>query len=87
MDTDCDLRDWRSWRKSAVREGSGSAGTAPVCKMVSGNSKNKSRAEQIIDQINADNAKRIALILVVGFAAYHGILHLRYGKYIYLTSN
>lgn len=42
--------------------------------------RNKSKAEQIIGQINADNAKRIALLLVAGFAIYHGILHLRYGK-------
>lgn len=42
--------------------------------------KTKSKAEQLIDQINADNAKRIALLLVIGFAIYHGVLHLRYGK-------
>lgn len=43
--------------------------------------KNKSKAEQLIDQINADNAKRIALLLVIGFVIYHGVLHLRYGKF------
>lgn len=42
-------------------------------------SPNRSTAERIIDQINADNAKRLALLLVIGFAAYHGMLHLRYG--------
>ncbi|RZC39704.1 hypothetical protein BDFB_007155 [Asbolus verrucosus] len=35
----------------------------------------KSRIEKIIDQINAVNAKKIALILVIGFICYHGILH------------
>lgn len=44
-------------------------------------SKNKSKAEQFIEQINADNAKRIAVLLVIGFSIYHGILHLRFGKY------
>jgi hypothetical protein len=39
----------------------------------------KSRIEKIIDQINAVNAKKIALLLVIGFACYHGILHVRYG--------
>ncbi|KAF2905223.1 hypothetical protein ILUMI_00947 [Ignelater luminosus] len=39
----------------------------------------KSRVEKIIEQINSTNAKRAALILVLGFACYHGLLHLRYG--------
>ncbi|XP_067001977.1 N-acetylneuraminate 9-O-acetyltransferase [Anabrus simplex] len=41
-------------------------------------SKGKSAAE-IIQQINAKNAKIVALILVIGFIVYHGMLHLRYG--------
>ncbi|KAJ8948812.1 hypothetical protein NQ318_013464 [Aromia moschata] len=39
----------------------------------------KSRIEGIIDQINSKNAKKVALILVLGFACYHGILHIKYG--------
>ncbi|EEZ99845.2 N-acetylneuraminate 9-O-acetyltransferase [Tribolium castaneum] len=39
----------------------------------------KSRIEKIIDQINASNAKKVALLLVIGFVCYHGILHVRYG--------
>lgn len=46
---------------------------------------NRSRAERFIEQINADNAKRLALLLVISFAAYHGMLHLRYGKLKHLT--
>lgn len=42
----------------------------------------KSRIEKIIDQINASNAKKIALLLVVGFVCYHGILHIRYGEWL-----
>lgn len=40
----------------------------------------RSRAERIIEQINASNAKKVALILVIGFVCYHELLHLRYGK-------
>lgn len=41
-------------------------------------SKGKSAAE-IIQQINAKNAKLLAFILVIGFIIYHGMLHVRYG--------
>lgn len=41
----------------------------------------KSRAERIIEQINASNAKKVALFMVFGFICYHELLHLRYGKY------
>jgi hypothetical protein len=41
--------------------------------------KGKSAAE-IIQQINAKNAKLLALTLVIGFIIYHGMLHMRYGK-------
>jgi hypothetical protein len=41
--------------------------------------KGKSAAE-IIQQINAKNAKLLAVALVIGFIIYHGMLHLRYGK-------
>lgn len=40
----------------------------------------KSRVENIIEQINATNAKRVALLMVLGFSCYHGLLHFRYGK-------
>ncbi|KAF5292887.1 hypothetical protein FQR65_LT11139 [Abscondita terminalis] len=39
----------------------------------------KSNIENIVNQINSTNAKRIALFLVLIFACYHGLLHLRYG--------
>ncbi|CAG9855806.1 unnamed protein product [Phyllotreta striolata] len=39
----------------------------------------KSRIERVIDEINSRNAKKIALLLVIGFACFHGILHLRFG--------
>ncbi|VEN43652.1 unnamed protein product [Callosobruchus maculatus] len=39
----------------------------------------KSRIEIIIDQINSNNAKKVALFMVIGFACYHAILHARYG--------
>ncbi|KAK5640441.1 hypothetical protein RI129_011252 [Pyrocoelia pectoralis] len=40
----------------------------------------KSNIENIIDQINSTNAKRAAFFIVLGFACYHGLLHLRYGS-------
>lgn len=40
----------------------------------------KSRAERIIEQINASNAKKVALLMVLGFVFYHEVLHLRYGE-------
>lgn len=42
----------------------------------------KSKAERIIEQINASNAKKVALLMVFGFVCYHELLHLRYGKQI-----
>lgn len=39
----------------------------------------KSSAEWIIDQLNVENAKLVAFVLVIGFIGYHGLLHLRYG--------
>lgn len=41
----------------------------------------KSYIEDIIDQINSKNAKKIAFILVLGFATYHGLLHISYGNF------
>lgn len=43
-------------------------------------SSEKSSIERIIDQINSKNAKKIAVLLVLGFACYHGILHIKYGN-------
>lgn len=40
----------------------------------------QSKAEYYIQQFNAKNAKKVALLLVVGFCAYHGILNWRFGK-------
>lgn len=42
----------------------------------------KAGAEKIIEQINSTNAKRAALLLVLGFAFYHELLHIRYGGHI-----
>ncbi|XP_060802584.1 N-acetylneuraminate 9-O-acetyltransferase [Amyelois transitella] len=39
----------------------------------------KSSAEWFIDQLNVENAKLLAFVLVIGFIGYHGVLHLRYG--------
>ncbi|KAJ8956961.1 hypothetical protein NQ317_006732 [Molorchus minor] len=39
----------------------------------------KSRIEEIIDKINSKNAKKVALLLVVGFAFYHAVLHIKFG--------
>lgn len=40
----------------------------------------QSRAEYIIQQLNATNAKKVALLLVLGFIVYHGLIHLRFGE-------
>lgn len=40
----------------------------------------QSKAEHFIQQLNASNAKKVALLLVIGFVAYHGILNYRYGS-------
>lgn len=44
-------------------------------------SSHKKSAEWIIDQLNVENAKLVAFVLVLGFIGYHGILHLRYGEF------
>lgn len=42
--------------------------------------RNVSKAEYYISQLNVNNAKKVALCLVLGFIFYHGLIHLRYGK-------
>ena len=37
------------------------------------------KAEKFIQQLNAQNAKKVAFALVIGFVAYHGILNWQYG--------
>lgn len=41
---------------------------------------NVNKAEYYISQLNSNNAKKVALCLVLGFICYHGLIHLRYGK-------
>lgn len=40
----------------------------------------ESRAEALIQQLNANNAKKVALFVVVAFICYHGLIHIKYGK-------
>uniref|UniRef100_W8BGX7 CAS1 domain-containing protein 1 n=1 Tax=Ceratitis capitata TaxID=7213 RepID=W8BGX7_CERCA len=40
----------------------------------------QSKAEHLIQQLNATNAKKVALLMVLGFVAYHGILNWQYGS-------
>lgn len=42
-----------------------------------------SKAEYYIQQLNVNNAKKVALCLVLGFICYHGLIHLRYGKFFW----
>lgn len=56
-----------------------------VMEMVESNehpNKDVSTAEYYIQQLNVNNAKKVALCLVLGFICYHGLIHLRYGTYI-----
>lgn len=39
----------------------------------------QTKAEYIIQQLNVTNAKKVTILLVLGFIAYHGLIHLRYG--------
>lgn len=43
-------------------------------------SSNNSKAEHLIQQLNANNFKKLALAVVIGFIFYHGILNWQYGK-------
>lgn len=45
--------------------------------------KNIGRAEYYIQQLNVNNAKKVALCLVLGFICYHGLIHLRYGMCVF----
>ena len=45
-----------------------------------GNNGNLSKAELFIQNLNANNAKKLAFAMVLGFVVYHAFLHLRYGK-------
>lgn len=42
--------------------------------------KDVNKAEYYISQLNSNNAKKVALCLVLGFICYHGLIHLRYGE-------
>lgn len=46
-----------------------------------------SKAEYIIQQLNATNAKKVAFLLVFGFICYHGLIHLRYGMCVHNIIN
>lgn len=46
-----------------------------------------SKAEYLITQLNAANAKKLAVLVVIGFIAYHGILNWQYGECGYCYSN
>lgn len=43
-------------------------------------SSSNSKAEYLIQQLNANNFKKLALFIVIGFIVYHGILNWQYGK-------
>lgn len=55
------------------------AKVSTIFNMISSSSE-KSRIEGIIDKINSKNAKKVALLLVIGFVCYHGILHVQFGN-------
>lgn len=40
----------------------------------------QTQAEFLIQQINVNNAKKVALAIVIGFIIYHGLIHIQYGK-------
>lgn len=40
-----------------------------------------SNADYYVQQLNASNAKKVALCMVIGFICYHGLIHLHYGKF------
>lgn len=40
-----------------------------------------SKADYYVQQLNASNAKKVALCLVLGFICYHGLIHLHYGNF------
>lgn len=42
--------------------------------------KSTSKAEYFIQQLNANNAKKVALLMVIGFIVFHGLIHLRLGS-------
>lgn len=46
-----------------------------------GFSKKSEKHAELIKKINATNAKHVACGLILGFIIYHGIIHLRYGKF------
>jgi len=38
------------------------------------------KADLFMEQLNATNAKKVALLLVLGFVVYHGLLNWNYGE-------
>ena len=41
----------------------------------------KNHGNDFIDKLNVKNAKIIAICLVIGFSVFHGISHIKYGKF------
>lgn len=41
--------------------------------------KSTSKAEYIIQQLNVNNAKKVALLMIIGFIIFHGLIHIRFG--------
>jgi hypothetical protein len=42
----------------------------------------REKSAEIIKQINSTNAKLVACALVFGFILYHGVVHIRYGRFL-----
>ena len=41
----------------------------------------KNTGNEFIDKLNVKNAKLIAICIVIGFSIFHGLRHLKYGKF------
>lgn len=46
-----------------------------------------SKIERIVEEINSKNAKKVAFLMILSFACYHALLHVKYdvkyGKYCF----
>ena len=43
---------------------------------------NGSSSHEVTHYLNVENAKIVAFFMVMGFVLYHGIIHVKYGKFV-----
>lgn len=75
-----ELRGLRAAAAAAANVNSGELGGICIGSSAEGGvQRMPTKADLFMEQLNATNAKKVALLLVLGFVLYHGLLNWNYG--------